>query len=63
MQRNSDALNSAALVTRCTQAEADSISALKDAVKDVGVRATDYLTAIQACSPFLSLHLLNRLPL
>ena len=29
------------------QAEADSISALKDAVKDVGVRATDYLTAIQ----------------
>jgi hypothetical protein len=29
------------------QAEADSISALKDSVKDVGVRATDYLTAIQ----------------
>ena len=29
------------------QAEADSISALKDVVKDVGVRATDYLTAIQ----------------
>ena len=32
------------------QAEADSISALKDAVKDVGVRATDYLTAIQVMS-------------
>ena len=50
MQHGDDTLNIIPPLTRCTQAEADSISALKDAVKDVGVRATDYLTAIQACA-------------
>jgi regulator of protease activity HflC (stomatin/prohibitin superfamily) len=42
-----DELRAVMWLTLLLQAEADSISQLKDAVKDVGVRATDYLTAIQ----------------